>query len=321
MTANDFGIALDVLLDGRKIGDFKQEGQKKIDLVLKASEKNMTTPEKLHDALIATPGSRIIPVSSVAELVKSSGIMEIRHFERRRTVTLQVTPPTTFSLQEAMERIENKVIHLMKQQEMLRGIEVGMSGFADKLTEARKILQWNFLLAGFITFLMMAALFENFIYPLIIMFAVPLGAAGGFIGLKLVNWFVAPQPFDILTMLGFVISVGIVVDNATLIVYQALNHIRDYGMDYKDAVLESTRTRLRPISMTTSTTVFGMLPLVLAPGPGSELYRGLGSVVLGGIIFSTVFTIFVIPALLMFFIKMEKREYRPSISGREGILT
>jgi HAE1 family hydrophobic/amphiphilic exporter-1 len=168
---------------------------------------------------------------------------------------------------------------------------------------------------------MMAALFENFIYPLIIMFAVPLGAAGGFIGLKLVNLFVAPQPFDILTMLGFVISVGIVVDNATLIVYQALNNIRDYGMDYKEAVLESTRTRLRPISMTTSTTVFGMLPLVLAPGPGSELYRGLGSVVLGGIIFSTVFTIFVIPALLMFFIKMEKREYRPSISGREGILT
>jgi HAE1 family hydrophobic/amphiphilic exporter-1 len=115
--------------------------------------------------------------------------------------------------------------------------------------------------------------------------------------------------------------VGIVVDNATLIVYQALNNIRDYGMDYKEAVLESTRTRLRPIFMTTSTTVFGMLPLVLAPGPGSELYRGLGSVVLGGIIFSTVFTIFVIPALLMFFIKMEKREYRPSISGREGILT
>jgi HAE1 family hydrophobic/amphiphilic exporter-1 len=151
------------------------------------------------------------------------------------------------------------------------------------------------------------------------MFAVPLGAAGGFIGLKLVNLFVAPQPFDILTMLGFVISVGIVVDNATLIVYQALNNIREYGMDYRNAVLEATRTRLRPISMTTSTTVFGMLPLVLAPGPGSELYRGLGSVVLGGIIFSTFFTIFVIPALLMFFIKMEKPEHRPSISVGEGI--
>jgi HAE1 family hydrophobic/amphiphilic exporter-1 len=205
-----------------------------------------------------------------------------------------------------MERIEGRVIKVLRDQGILEGIDVGMSGFADKLTEARKVLQWNFVLAGFITFLMMAALFENFIYPLIIMFTVPLGAAGGFIGLKLVNLFIANQPFDILTMLGFVISVGVVVDNATLIVYQALNNIRDYGMDYREAVLDATRTRLRPISMTTSTTVFGMLPLVLAPGPGSELYRGLGSVVLGGIIFSTFFTIFMIPALLMFFIKMEK---------------
>ena len=177
---------------------------------------------------------------------------------------------------------------------------------ADKLTEARKALQWNFILAAAITFLIMAALFENFIYPLIIMITVPLGAAGGFIGLKLVSAFISPQPFDILTMLGFVISIGIVVDNATLIVYQALNNIRDYGMDHKEAILDSTRTRLRPIAMTTSTSVLGMLPLVLAPGPGSELYRGLGSVVLGGILFSTLFTVFVIPALLMFFIRMEK---------------
>jgi HAE1 family hydrophobic/amphiphilic exporter-1 len=206
-----------------------------------------------------------------------------------------------------MERIETKVVNNLKEQSAIRGIDVGMSGVADKLTEARKVLQWNFVLAGFVTFLMMAALFENFIYPLIIMFSVPLGAAGGFIGLKFVNIFLARQPFDILTMLGFVISIGVVVDNATLIVYQALNNVRDYGMNHREAVFDATRTRLRPISMTTSTTVFGMLPLVVAPGPGSELYRGLGSVVLGGIIFSTFFTIFVIPALLMFFIKMEKR--------------
>jgi HAE1 family hydrophobic/amphiphilic exporter-1 len=183
---------------------------------------------------------------------------------------------------------------------------VQQSGIADRLTETRKALQWNFLLAALITFLIMAALFENFIYPLIIMITVPLGAAGGFIGLKLVSLLITPQPFDILTMLGFVISIGIVVDNATLIVYQALNNVRDYGMDYKEAVLEATRTRLRPIYMVTATSVLGMLPLVVAPGPGSELYRGLGSVVLGGILFSTLFTVFVIPALLMFVIKMEK---------------
>jgi HAE1 family hydrophobic/amphiphilic exporter-1 len=308
ISADEFGILLDVLMDGRKIGEYKQEGQKKIDLILKASEKDISTPEELHHALVATPGGKVVPASFFSELDRTAGLNEIRHFERRRTITLQVTPPLTVSLQEAMERIETKIVNNLKEQGTLRGIDAGMSGVADKLTDARKVLQWNFVLAGFVTFLMMAALFENFIYPLIIMFTVPLGAAGGFIGLKLVNIFLTHQAFDILTMLGFVISIGVVVDNATLIVYQALNNIRDYGMDYKEAVLDATRTRLRPISMTTSTTVFGMLPLVVAPGPGSELYRGLGSVVLGGIIFSTFFTIFVIPALLMFFIKMEKKK-------------
>jgi HAE1 family hydrophobic/amphiphilic exporter-1 len=306
MSADDFGIALDVLMDGRKIGDFKQEGQKKIDLILKASERDIATPEELYHSLLATPGGKVVPVSSFSELVRTQGLTEIRHLERQRAITLQVTPPFTVPLQEAMETIEQKVIPSLQEQGVLQGIDVKQSGVADKLTETRKALQWNFVLAAVITFLIMAALFENFIYPLIIMITVPLGAAGGFIGLKLVSLLITPQPFDILTMLGFVISIGIVVDNATLIVYQALNNIRDYGMGYKEAILDSVKTRLRPIYMTTTTSVLGMLPLVVAPGPGSELYRGLGSVVLGGIIFSTLFTVYVIPALLMFFIKMEK---------------
>jgi HAE1 family hydrophobic/amphiphilic exporter-1 len=139
------------------------------------------------------------------------------------------------------------------------------------------------------------------------MFTVPLAGAGGFMGLSLVNLFSSRyQPFDILTMLGFVILIGVVVNNAILIVHQSLNNVRYHSMDYKEAVLESTKTRLRPIYMSASTSIFGMLPLVVAPGPGSELYRGLGSVILGGLALSTVFTIFVIPSLLMFFIKMEK---------------
>jgi HAE1 family hydrophobic/amphiphilic exporter-1 len=306
MNAGNFGVAVDVLMDGREIGDFKQEGQKKIDLVLKASEKDIATPEELYHSLMATPGGKVVPVSSFSALVRTQGLTEIRHLERQRTITLQVTPPFAVPLQESMETIEQKIIPSLKNQGMLQGIDVRQSGVADKLTEARKALQWNFVLAAVITFLIMAALFENFLYPLIIMITVPLGAAGGFIGLKLVSLLIAPQPFDILTMLGFVISLGIVVDNATLIVYQALNNVRDYGMDHKEAVLDSVKTRLRPIYMTTTTSVLGMLPLVLAPGPGSELYRGLGSVVLGGIIFSTLFTVYVIPALLMFVIRMEK---------------
>jgi HAE1 family hydrophobic/amphiphilic exporter-1 len=304
-------------MDGRKIGDFKPEGQKKIDLILRASEEDIPTPEELYNSLIAIPGGKIVPLSSLATLQRATGITQIRHLERQRTITLQVTPPFTIPLQEAMEIIENKVVAPMAGQGLLKGTEVGQSGTADKLTETRQTLQWNFVLAAVIAYLLMAALFGNFIYPFIIMFTVPLAAAGGFIGLKLVNVFITNQPLDILTMLGFVILVGVVVNNAILIVHQALNNIRHHGMNYRDAVLESTRMRLRPIYMSAATSIFGMLPLVLFPGPGSELYRGLGSVVLGGLAISTIFTVFVIPALLMFFIKWEKIDSaRPSVSHR-----
>jgi HAE1 family hydrophobic/amphiphilic exporter-1 len=306
MTASDFGVAIDVLMDGRAIGDYKQPGEKKIDMVLKVSEENISTPEKLYNSLIAISGGKVVPVSSLSTMQRTSGITQIRHLERQRTITLEITPPFTIPLQEAMEIINAKVIAPLTEQGMLEGVDIGQSGVADKLTEARRSLQWNFLLAAIIAYLLMAALFGNFIYPVIIMFTVPLAAGGGLLGLKLVNLLLANQPLDILTMLGFVILIGVVVNNAILIVHQTLNNIRHHGMAYREAVLESTRTRLRPIYMSAMTSVFGMLPLVLIPGPGSEFYRGLGSVVLGGLAVSTVFTIFVIPALLMFFIRIEK---------------
>ena len=161
----------------------------------------------------------------------------------------------------------------------------------------------------------MASLFSNFIYPLIIMLTIPLAGAGGFIGLKLLNIFLVQQPMDVLTMLGFVILIGVVVNNAILIVHQALNNFHNRGMNHHEAVLDSTRSRLRPIYMSAATSIFGMLPLVVVQGAGSEMYRGLGSVLLGGLAVSTVCTVFVIPAILIFVIPMEKRrEQGPKIS-------
>ena len=306
MSTEGLGTAIDVILDGRNIGDFKEEGKKKIDLVLKGSPKDVSTPEDLAASLIAVPKGWAVPVSSLARMQRTNSMNEIRHLERKRTVSLQVTPPMSMPLEQAMETIENNLIPAVRQMGLLSDVSVRLSGAADKLTVTRQALQWNFLLAVVITYLLMSALFGNFIYPLIILFTVPLAGAGGFLGLKLENWFIAPQPLDILTMLGFVILIGVVVNNAILIVHQSLNNIRDGGMEHKEAVVEATRTRLRPIYMSAATSVFGMLPLAVAPGPGSELYRGLGAVVLGGLALSTVFTIFVIPALLMFVIGMEK---------------
>jgi HAE1 family hydrophobic/amphiphilic exporter-1 len=314
MTARDLGIAMDVLMDGRIVGEFKEEGKKTVDLVLKTDEERISTPEGLFSALVVTPTGKVVPVSSLASMEQTTGMAQIRHLERSRTITLQVTPPLEVPLQAAMESIEGEIVEPFRSQGLLKDLDVRLSGAADKLTETRKAMQWNFVLAAVIAYLLMAALFGNFIYPLIIMLTVPLAGAGGFIGLKLLNVFVTPQPMDILTMLGFVILIGVVVNNAILIVHQALNNVRDHGMDYRDAVLESTRSRLRPIYMSAATSIFGMLPLVLFRGSGSELYSGLGSVILGGIAVSTVFTIFVIPSILIFVIRMEK----PAMPEREG---
>jgi HAE1 family hydrophobic/amphiphilic exporter-1 len=141
----------------------------------------------------------------------------------------------------------------------------------------------------------------------VILFSVPLAAVGGLGGLFLVNQFLSQQPLDILTMLGFVILIGVVVNNAILIVHQSLNFMRVDNLEPQQAIRESVRSRVRPIMMSAVTSVCGMLPLVLFPGAGSELYRGLGSVVVGGLSVSTIFTLFVVPTLFSLVLEVRSK--------------
>jgi HAE1 family hydrophobic/amphiphilic exporter-1 len=207
------------------------------------------------------------------------------------------------ALEDAIAVINTKVLDPLRDSgELDGGYSINLSGTADKLRDTWDALKWNLVLAVLITYLLMAALFESWTYPFVVILSVPMGAAGGVLGLQLLNLYLiaigkTPQALDVLTMLGFVILVGTVVNNAILVVHQSLNHMRDEGMAPRPAILESVRTRIRPIFMTTTTTVFGLAPLVFFPGAGSELYRGLGSVVLGGLIVSTVFTLVLVPAM------------------------
>ena len=168
----------------------------------------------------------------------------------------------------------------------------------------------HLLLAIAIVYLVMAVLFESFIYPLIILLSVPVAAAGGIGGLAVLN-LTTFQPLDMLTLLGFVILIGIVVNNAILLVHQTLHHIRDEAMAATAAIKEATRNRIRPIFMSTLTSVFGMLPLVLFPGSGSELYRGLGSVVVGGLSLSAILTLLIIPPMLSMTVGMLEQAPEP----------
>lgn len=306
ITEEELGIYIDVMMDGRKIGEYKPEQAKKMDFVLRSHESNIRIPEDISESMIANHFGKLIRIADVATLEYDQGMMQIDHLERKRNIKLEVTPPGDMPLQQALETIENDIVKPLQKAGKLEGTSVSVGGNADKLEQAMSSIQWNLIMAAIIIYLLMSALFENFLYPLIIMFSVPLAGAGGFIGLTLVDRYIAPQPFDIVTMLGFIILIGTVVNNAILIVHQSLNNVRYEGLVGMEAIHESVKTRIRPIFMSTTTSLFGLLPLVISTGAGSELYRGLGSVILGGLAISTMFTLFVVPALLSFFIGFEK---------------
>ena len=305
LNEEELGKAIDVIMDGRKVGEFKPEQAKKIDLVLRSDQADVKVPEDITASMIANRYGQLIRIGDVARIKYSQGMMQVDHLERKRNIKLEVTPSSEMPLQAALETVQNDVVAPLRQAGKLQGTEVAVGGNADKLTEALAAIRWNLFLAALIVYLLMAALFENYFYPLIIMFSVPMAAAGGFMGLRLVDTLIAPQQFDIVTMLGFIILIGTVVNNAILIVHQALNNVRYNNLQGQEAIVESVRTRIRPIFMSATTSVFGLFPLVVSTGQGSELYRGLGSVILGGLGVSTIFTIFIIPALLAFFIHRE----------------
>ncbi len=298
MTTSDLGKTVDALVDGAIASQYRILGEE-IDLVVKGEEKRLKRTQDLANLLVQTPRGERVTLGSLAAVRLEEGPTQINHINSERAITIQVIPPTQVPLETAMATVRNQIVEPIKASGRLGSLyRIDLSGTADDLTRTRLALRWNFVLALVISYLLMSALFENFLYPFIIMFSVPLAAAGGFVGLLLVNVFIAYQALDIVTMLGFVILVGVVVNNAILIVHQALNNMRDGHMPPREAIRESVRSRIRPIYMSTVTSVFGMMPLVLTPGAGSEFYRGLGSVVVGGLLVSTVFTIFLVPALL-----------------------
>lgn len=326
------GNAVSAMVDGLMVGDYR-DGGNTYDILAKSKAGLDYTPEQLITLPLAyrtTDGwAGTIPLSEVAKVSRQDSPQSIQRIEERRAVTLAVSPPDDVPLEQAEQDLRALEAELYAAGQIPRTVELDYAGSASKLEDVRSAMlgKWTgfnaesffslgtsrLFIALLVTFLLMAALFEDFLYPLVILFSVPLAAAGGFLGLGLIRTFEPTQQLDTLTMLGFVILIGVVVNNAILLVHQALNFMRGLGegegtigvkMSPREAIRESVRTRLRPIFMTTATSVAGMLPLVLMPGSGSELYRGLGSVVVGGLVVSTLFTLIVVPLLLSLIIDL-----------------
>jgi hydrophobic/amphiphilic exporter-1 (mainly G- bacteria), HAE1 family len=306
VSSSELGFTVDALVDGAYVSDYFLEG-KKIDLTLMGEQQYADQTQLVGAVPIATPLGQLVPLNALADVKLSSGPEQVNHRERVRSIAISVSPPPQMPLEEAMAVLQTQIVEPLQQGGQLDGgYRIALEGTADKLRETWLALRSNVIIALFITYLLMAALFESWLYPFVIILSVPLGAVGGILGLFLLNFFVL-QPLDVLTMLGFVVLIGTVVNNPILIVHQALNHMREDGMRSSEAVLESVRTRIRPIFMTTITTVLGLLPLVVFPGAGSELYRGLGAVVLGGLLSSTFFTLILVPTLFTLTMSIKHR--------------
>ncbi len=278
--------------DGLFLGEYF-DGQRRARILMRAPE--WTSPEQLIATSIYTPNSGILPLSELVDMERTAGPSRIRRVDRRRTITLVVTPPDEISLEEAIDILKREVEPSIQSLLPETGT-VTYRGSAKALDATLKDMSTSFALALAILYLLMAALFRSFKDSLLVVLALPLATVGGVAMLKITNLFII-QPMDLLTMIGFVILLGLVVNNAILLVHQTRLSERE-GLARQDAVKLAVRLRLRPILMSTLTSLFGMLPLLLIPGAGAELYRGIAAVIVGGMCVSTLFTLIFLPSLL-----------------------
>ncbi|MEJ2115502.1 MAG: efflux RND transporter permease subunit, partial [Gammaproteobacteria bacterium] len=277
-----------MLGQGLFVGEYFN-GEEKLDIVARVQPWH--TPEELAAIPLHTPNSGVLPVSELVDIVRTAGPDRIRRLDRRRTVTLTLRPPEGMPLEVALAKIQEEIIPLMEQQLPEDG-DIRLSGSADNLKIAIKSFVESFILAVVILYLLISALFRSFKDSLLVILALPLATVGGVLMLRILG-----LPADLLTMLGFIILLGLVVNNAILLVHQARTAERK-GKLRRDAVRESIRIRLRPILMSTLTSIFGMLPLLIFSGAGTELYKGLAGVIVGGMFVSTLFTLILLPSLL-----------------------
>lgn len=288
----ELGTIVRSLGDGVFVGEHF-DGNKRMNIILRAE--GWDDPDNLGDIPLLTNQGNITQLSELVNINRTVGPSRLTRIDGQRTITLNVNPPAGWSLEETIETLRREVDPKLRDMLPADG-SIHYGGSADQLEKAISIMGQNFIFALVILFLLLAALFKSLKDSALVLITIPLATVGGIVALQGLNLIVF-QPLDLLTMIGFVILLGLVVNNAILLVHQTRNG-EQQGLSRKDAVTQALQMRLRPIFMSTLTSFFGMLPLLLMPGAGSAIYRGLAAVIVGGLAVSTIFTILLLPCLL-----------------------
>ena len=318
MTTQDFGFTIAALTDGAFVDEFYFDDDK-IDIYLYSKEGRGADIDTLNQLSVYTPIGAVVPLSTIANIEETVDTNIIRRLDGQRTVTLNIIPPDKVALETGVEIVKRDVVDYLRDSgEVPSNVNMSISGASDQLEATRDALSANYLVAVVIIYLLLVAIFTHWGFPLLIMTTIPLGVAGGIFGLWLFNSMGGLLPavgmnevhlsFDMIAMLGFLILMGTVVNNPILIVHQAMTNYRDAGMNALEAVRSAVNARMRPIAMSTLTTVFGLAPLVFLAGEGTELYRGVGVIVLFGLLGTALVTLTFLPALTVMVLKMSGRE-------------
>ncbi|MGB5728591.1 MAG: efflux RND transporter permease subunit, partial [Thiogranum sp.] len=316
MTTQDFGYTIAALTDGAFVNEFYLDDDK-IDIYLYSKAGRNASLDSLNQISVYTPIGAVVPLSSIARIVETVDTNIIRRLNSQRTVTLNIIPPERVALETGVEIVRHDVVGYLRETGVVpSSINMTISGASDQLQATREALAANYVVAIVVIYLLLVAIFTHWGYPLLIMTTIPLGVAGGILGLWLFNLGGAWLPligmselhlgFDMIAMLGFLILMGTVVNNPILIVHQAMTNVRDKSMNAMEAVRHAVDARLRPIAMSTLTTVFGLAPLVFLAGEGTELYRGVGVIVMFGLLGTALVSLTFLPALTVLILKISR---------------
>ena len=292
LNPQDLARAVRAMTGGLFVSEYF-DGNDRYDVILRSER--WSDPAQLAALPVSTPLAGPQTIGELADIRRSVGPTQLRRVNGQRTISLVVVPPDTMTVEDALGVLREELGPQI-QALLPAGATIAYRGSADQLEDALTQMVKNFALALLVLVMIMAAIFRSIRDALIVLLVMPLALSGGLIALWLLN-LVTYQSLDMLTMIGFIILLGLVVNNAILLVAETRFGLAA-GMSLRDAVEASLRVRARPVYMSTLTSLFGMLPLMLMPGTGSDIYRGLATVIVGGMLFSAAFTLLLMPALL-----------------------
>jgi multidrug efflux pump len=303
VSVTDIGTTLETYLGGRVVGNFKR-GAKQYDVIAQMRAANRSTPDIIEQIYLRGSGG-LVQLANVVDVVEAVAPKELNHFNRVRSATITASLAPGVGIGQALDDLD-----LIWRNDLPPSVKRDLGGQSREYRDSKGTLYFMFVLALVFIFLVLSAQFESFIDPMTILLTVPLAIFGALLSLWMFD-----QTLNIFSRIGLIMLIGLVTKNAILIVEFA-NQLRSRGRDIQSAVVEAASIRLRPILMTSFSTVFGIMPIAIGMGPGAESRQPLGIVVVGGVLFSTFLTLLLVPVVYSLLARFTKAKR----VGEEGEL-